>query len=234
MTVPTIAVKQQYKRYGLRVSRQFADLSDHIAAELEFMHFLCRNASCDGSIYDANSFLKTHLLKWVPALHTCLNKTDSKFYKAVVKFIGEFLPEIAGWDDAFSNNSNEQFSKNMTYDTSSLKLLEPYDVSTEPEVRWVNTTTTERDWYSPVKVKVVNGRVEKITGRDDIPYYNGNQNVRALASVAKIYAPDKLKFPLRRVGKRGEGKLSVLAGMKHSEKLPLCLRNTVLKGEPVR
>ena len=32
-----------------------------------------------------------------------------------------------------------------------LKLLEPYDVSTEPEVRWVNTTATERDWYSPVK-----------------------------------------------------------------------------------
>jgi len=202
----TIAVKQQYKRYGLRVSRQFADLPDHIAAELEFMHFLCRNASCDGTIYDAHSFLKTHLLKWVPALHTCLNKTDSKFYKAVVKFIGEFLPEITGWDDAFSNNGNEQFSKNMTYDTSSLELLEPYDVSTEPEVRWVNTTTTERDWYSPVKVKVVNGRVEKITGRDDIPYYNGDQNVRALASVAKIYAPDKLKFPLRRVGKRGEGK----------------------------
>ena len=79
-------------------------------------------------------------------------------------------------------------------------------MDSEPEIRRVYTTTTERDWYSPVEVKIVNGRVEKITGREDIPYYDGKQNVRALASIAKIYAPDKLKFPLRRVGAKGEGK----------------------------
>jgi len=39
----TMVVKQSYRSFKLRVSRQFADLPDHIAAELEFMHFLSLN-----------------------------------------------------------------------------------------------------------------------------------------------------------------------------------------------
>ncbi len=202
----TIAVKQAYQKYGLRVSRRFADLPDHLAAELEFMHFLYRNTSRAGASYDANNFLKEHLLKWVPKLVACLNKTDSQFYKPLVTFISDFISELSSWHPTPDNDSNQQLLKDTPYDTTTLEVLEPYEVSTEPEVRWVYTTTSERDWYSPVKVKVVNGRVERITGREDIPYYDGKQNVRSLAAIAKIYAPDKLKFPLRRVGNRGEGK----------------------------
>ena len=202
----TIAIKQAYQHYGLRVSRRFADLPDHLAAELEFMHFLYHNADRIDAIYDADTFLRQHLLKWVPCLVTCLDRTSSSFYRPLIEFISVFLTESNNWHLTSSNDIKQQFAKDTPYDTATLEILEPYDVSTEPEVRWVYTTTAERDWYSPVQVKVVNGRVEKITGREDIPYYDGKQNVRALAAIAKIYAPDKLKFPLRRVGKRGEGK----------------------------
>ena len=202
----TIAIKQAYRHYGLRVSRRFADLPDHLAAEMEFMHFLYRNTDRGSATYDSDTFLRQHLLKWVPCLVTCLNKTDSPFYRPLIEFTGDFLTETASWHLTSSNDIKQQFTEDTPYDTATLELLEPYDISAEPEVRWVCTTTAERDWYSPVQVKVVNGRVEKIKGREDIPYYDGKQNVRALAAIAKVYAPDKLKFPLRRVGNRGEGK----------------------------
>jgi thiosulfate reductase/polysulfide reductase chain A len=202
----TIAVKQTYSRYGLRVSPRFADLPDHLAAELEFMHFLCRNTARTYADQNADNFLKQHLSKWVPCLVTCLSETDSTFYRPLTEFTSDFISEAANWHLTLAKEAQRRIKKGLAYDTATLEILEPYDVSTESEVRWVYTTTSERDLYSPVRVKVVNGRVEKITGREDIPYYDGRQNVRALASIAKLYAPDKLKFPLRRVGRRGEGK----------------------------
>jgi len=45
-----------------------------------------------------------------------------------------------------------------------------------------------------------------MVARDDVPFFDGKQDVRAFACFAKLYAPDKLKFPLKRVGERGEGK----------------------------
>ncbi len=53
---------------------------------------------------------------------------------------------------------------------------------------------------------VEDGRLVKIEGNPELPRTNGKLCARGQAGVNVIYNPDRLFFPLKRVGKRGEGK----------------------------
>jgi len=53
---------------------------------------------------------------------------------------------------------------------------------------------------------VKDGKVVKVEGDPDHPWYQGRVCPRALAMTQYIYHPDRLRRPLRRVGERGEGK----------------------------
>lgn len=57
-----------------------------------------------------------------------------------------------------------------------------------------------------VLVHIRNGRVVKVTGDPDCPTSNGYICVKGKASVELLYHPDRLKFPLKRVGARGENR----------------------------
>jgi len=57
-----------------------------------------------------------------------------------------------------------------------------------------------------VEVHVKDGKVVKVEGMDDHPWYQGRLCPRALAMTQYIYHPDRLKHPMKRVGERGEGK----------------------------
>lgn len=53
---------------------------------------------------------------------------------------------------------------------------------------------------------IKDGKLVKMEGNPDHPYNNGRLCPRALAIKDFIYHPDRLKHPLKRVGKRGENK----------------------------
>ena len=53
---------------------------------------------------------------------------------------------------------------------------------------------------------VKDGRVVKVEGDPQHPWYQGRVCPRALAMTQYIYHPDRLRRPLKRVGERGEGK----------------------------
>ena len=53
---------------------------------------------------------------------------------------------------------------------------------------------------------VKDGKVVKVEGDPDHPWYQGKACPRALAMTQYIYHPDRLRKPLKRVGERGEGK----------------------------
>jgi thiosulfate reductase / polysulfide reductase chain A len=55
-------------------------------------------------------------------------------------------------------------------------------------------------------VHVKDGKVLKIQGDPESPLNRGKMCPKGLASIEHLYHPDRLKHPLRRVGKRGEGK----------------------------
>lgn len=57
----------------------------------------------------------------------------------------------------------------------------------------------------PVRVKVVNGRVLKIEGQK-IPGMDGRLCCKGHALIDQLYRSDRLRYPLRRVGKKGEGR----------------------------
>jgi anaerobic selenocysteine-containing dehydrogenase len=53
---------------------------------------------------------------------------------------------------------------------------------------------------------VENGKVVKVEGDPEHPWYHGRVCPRALAMTQFIYHPDRLRHPLKRVGERGKGK----------------------------
>lgn len=57
-----------------------------------------------------------------------------------------------------------------------------------------------------VKVYIKEGKVIRVEGDEDHPYFQGRLCPRALAFTQYIYHPDRLRYPLKRVGERGEGK----------------------------
>lgn len=57
-----------------------------------------------------------------------------------------------------------------------------------------------------VLVHVSEGRITKIEGNPDHPLSRGMMCPKGLAYKQVVYHPDRLKYPLKRVGKRGENK----------------------------
>jgi len=57
-----------------------------------------------------------------------------------------------------------------------------------------------------VLVHVEDGKVVKVKGDPESPLNKGKMCPKGAASIENLYHPDRLKYPLKRVGKRGEGK----------------------------
>jgi len=53
---------------------------------------------------------------------------------------------------------------------------------------------------------VEDGRVTRIQGDRDFPTNRGWLGVKGPASIELLYHPDRLLHPIKRMGKRGEGK----------------------------
>ena len=57
-----------------------------------------------------------------------------------------------------------------------------------------------------VLVHVSNGKVTRVEGDPQCPANMGSLCEKGLAAVETFYHPDRLKYPLKRMGARGEGK----------------------------
>jgi TorA maturation chaperone TorD len=110
----TADVRKRYAAAGLAVSKSYTDLPDHIAAELEFMHFLCAEESNyrhQGNQEEVDKhqnmeldFLRDHLEPWVSDFTDCvLASTNSPFYKEAATLLKEF-----------TKNEFEYFSEGKT------------------------------------------------------------------------------------------------------------------------
>ena len=97
----TAEVRRAYLAAGLDVSKKYTDLPDHIAAEMEFMHFLCgeesrfekednpREAARMRSMQA--EFHRNHLEPWIADFADCiLCSTTSPFYKAAANLLKQF------------------------------------------------------------------------------------------------------------------------------------------------
>ena len=95
-------VRRRYGEANLKLSTSFTDLPDHIAIEMEFMHFLCAEESRLAKQGDAREletnrkmqreFLSRHLKPWVEIFSDCVrHSTESPFYQAAANLVKVFL-----------------------------------------------------------------------------------------------------------------------------------------------
>jgi len=143
-------VKRAYRSFKLHVARQFADLPDHIGAELEFMHFLSlnegkfttseENQKRDLCLENERAFLEDHLQKWASELAGCLKEnSDSTFFIALSQLTSEFLTAeskyLKGREEAPQKTELSAIDiAGMEFDTSTLNVLEVDEATSEPGV----------------------------------------------------------------------------------------------------
>ena len=88
------------------------------------------------------------------------------------------------------------------YNVPEFADVKPYDNSGE----WkMNTCPRNCHDTCGIKTQVVDGKVVRITGADN-PYTAGNLCVKMNHYINFLYHPDRLQYPMKRVGKKGEGK----------------------------
>ena len=98
----TLNVLDFYRKFGLSLADTFKEPPDHIATELEFMHFLTfkeAEAWRDDDKPKALQFLRAeadftinHLSPWVPVLQKCVeNHSEISFYRSTTCFLREFV-----------------------------------------------------------------------------------------------------------------------------------------------
>jgi TorA maturation chaperone TorD len=98
----TADVRRRYTEANLAMSKKFTDLPDHIAVEMEFMHFLCAEESKftqQGNPQESakirkmqQEFLNEHLKPWVNDFADCvLRSTNSSFYKRAADLLKAFI-----------------------------------------------------------------------------------------------------------------------------------------------
>lgn len=79
-------------------------------------------------------------------------------------------------------------------------------VPEDGEVSFVDSTCTLCPGGCGITVRKVNGRPVKIEGMAGHPVNNGGICILGLAGLQLLYGPTRVQTPLKRVGKRGEGK----------------------------
>ncbi len=102
-----------YNHFGLHLSEENRDLPDHLATELEFLHYLSfREASADSEETATSfrraqrDFLAHHPVRWLGLLGQRAAKREAHpWYRALITFCDEFtradlayLGSLAGWE----------------------------------------------------------------------------------------------------------------------------------------
>ncbi len=100
----TLAVREFYRSFGLKIKKRYSEPDDHISLELEFMAWLCKQAAEPNLIQDKigfyifgqNRFLTEHLLAWVPALCDDIKRAaESDFFRGLAVLTTQWLTDDA-------------------------------------------------------------------------------------------------------------------------------------------
>jgi len=97
----TVEVKKAYADAGLAVGPDFRDLPDHIAVELEFMHFLCtKELESKGKEEKWHQmqaeFVRSHLEPWAGTFAAkTMASTKSPFYRLAATLLDELVKDEA-------------------------------------------------------------------------------------------------------------------------------------------
>ena len=100
----TSDVRRMYASAGVEMSKKFNDLPDHVAVEMEFMHYLCneeldllekKNTQRVKAMREMQrKFSEEHIKPWVETFADCVTKAStSLFYREAAKLLKTFTAE---------------------------------------------------------------------------------------------------------------------------------------------
>ncbi len=80
-----------------------------------------------------------------------------------------------------------------------------------------------------VLVYIKDGKAKKIAGDPDCPINHGTLCSKGIGSIQLAYHPDRLTYPVKRIGPKGSGKWERISWMKHStqSRIGCCSTRTV-------
>ncbi|HEC31973.1 MAG TPA: hypothetical protein ENI41_05745, partial [Deltaproteobacteria bacterium] len=88
MQEPVFKIREIFHKAGVHKSKDYKDLDDHIAVELEFVQYLLDKGETDA----AQEFINTHLINWIPEFHATLYfAATTDFYKGLSLLTQSFL-----------------------------------------------------------------------------------------------------------------------------------------------
>jgi TorA maturation chaperone TorD len=98
----TVAVKREYEENGFVIAPHWNEPPDHLGLELEWMGHLCAREALAWQEGDESharqwqekrkTFLRDHLLCWVPHLRRAVEKSEkSQFYRHVIRLVDETI-----------------------------------------------------------------------------------------------------------------------------------------------
>lgn len=114
--------------------------------------------------------------------------------------------EEAGSETLKIHNSINILSNTMTYEKVCNKGSHALERMQRMNREFVRSNCRMCHGVCGVLVHLEDGKVVKIEGDPHSPLSNGYTCAKGRASIELLYHPDRLKYPLRRVGERGEGK----------------------------
>jgi len=228
MQWPRDEVLAVYRGESLDKSSVWTEPEDHVSVELEFMAYLIGKLRTGDVgkrrriLKQQKDFLNKHLLNWVPHFTAELAETANSPYYAVIAHVTRGFLNLEnqlldGWlnerkcrltahqEEALARAHN---SEAWSCFNDGIRLLEKKPkIELDPaQTKTVHSGCSQDcGGQCPLTYHVRDDRVVKIEPHDvGLPEYR--VCVRGLLAHYRVYAADRLKFPLKRVGQRGEGK----------------------------
>lgn len=119
-----------------------------------------------------------------------------------------------------------------SYNREILRIRKSSEVNSNAEIEWrYGGCHACMGIPCPVRAKIVDGRVVKVEGQK-IPLLNGRLCAKGHAIVDQLYGHDRLKYPLRRVGRKGEGKFKKITWDEALSEIAKVLKNYRDEGHP--
>ena len=208
---PVFEVRDFYTKAGVHKSDDYADLDDHIAVELEFMSYLCRNCEKDGFLILQGEFAKR--LGWMKEFADNLeNNTKSEFYKAIARILRGFISiEV----DIAENIMNAELPEKSFIDAiaaiselfRTLEIEDGFSTIKEGVKDYGGEKIVRSHCYicgalCGITVHVKDGIITKVSGLPGDPKGDGIVCPKGASGWQLTYSAYRLKSPLIREGDR--------------------------------
>lgn len=222
----TLKVQQYYKKWGIGIIRDIKQPCDHIGLEFSFMAWL--NKSMLKSLIRDNiddfkkyidgqmEFLNNHILTFLSSFCEILRKKSThEFYKEMSYLVLDYvnqevdsllkLKEIKIFND---NDVNIQLHEDDENQIGLYKLREN-EIKQEEKMEVISTSGRNNcGGRCIIKAHVKSGNIIKLTTDTEEEGDVGPQIracVRGRGYRKTFLSPNRLKYPMKRVGERGEG-----------------------------